>query len=331
MMKSLLLACATLVVFAGCSSKSTYTPKQVSAKMPYQADMKASLVDVGRDGATYSDGKIINKRRGLLAYKEQEKGYHFIYDSGKQILLADADGGVKVVADNKARFSKKFDFALSSGAIKGNIAALVFSNNTLTLYDIKADKELYSEALEPTFANDARLANPLFLNDLVVFPTLDGRLLIMDALRKVVVRDIAISNKKLFNNVIYLNVKNDVLVAATGSKLVAIDAKNIQTKSFAVKDVLLDSNGIYLFTKVGEVKLLDYQLNVKKEIKFPFAIFAAVMQKDKLYAVEKGGYLIVMDKQLSNYNVYELPEKIQKPIFAFKDRLFVDKNFIKLQ
>ena len=329
-MKNILLIVASLFWLSACSSKSEYVPKKIDASLKYDTNMKSPLRDVSRDGATYKNGMVVTKKRGLLKHK-LEKDFRFVYDSGSAILASREDGMVRVLRQGETRFEKKFPFALSSGAIKGNLLALIFSNNTLMLYDMAADKELYTEALEPTFANDARLANPLFLNDLVIFPTLDGRLLIMDAKRKTIVRDVAISDKELFNNVIFLEEKNNVLVAATASKIIVINPKNIFTKRIDIKDVLYDNHAIYIFTKSGKVLLLDLQLHIQKEMRFPFAIFSAVMGTDKLYAVEKSGYLIEIDKNLTQSRVYQLPSEVNKPLFSFKNRLFFGQHFLKIK
>ena len=50
-----------------------------------------------------------------------------------------------------------------------------------------------------------------------------------------------------------------------------------------------------------------------------------------IYAIEKGGYLIKLDPGLNLLGVYKLPTKIDKPIFAFKDRLFIGSGFIRLK
>ena len=330
MIKNICLLLISLVLFSACSAKSKYEPKAVLKTLKYSADMKSTLGTVSRDGATYDNGMSISTKRGLLKHK-LEKDFRFVYDSGSEILASREDGTVRVLRGGETRFEHKFDFALASGAIRGNLLAVVLSNNTLLLYDMRAKKELYREVLEPTFANDARLANPLFLNDLVIFPTLDGRLLIMDARKKVIVRDVAISDTELFNNVIFLEAKNNILVAATASKVIVINPQRIYTKRIDVKDVLYDKNILYIFTKTGKILLTDLRLDVKKELKFPFAMFSAVMGTDKLYVVEKSGYLIEVDKNLDNYQVYALPSEINKPIFAFKNRLFFGQHFLKIK
>ncbi len=330
MMKNVFLLFVSLFLLSACSSKSKYEPTEVVSTLKYDANMKSQLMNVSRDGATYANGMLVTKERGLLKNK-LEKDFRFIFDSGSHLLVAREDGTVRVLLNGETRFENKFDFALSSGAIRKNLLALVFSNNTLVLYDMKAKKELYREALEPTFANDARLANPIYLNDLVIFPTLDGRLLIMDSIKKIVLRDVAISDKELFNNVIFLEEKDNVLVAATATKVISINPKSINTKRIDVKDVLYDSGILYIFTKTGRVLLTDLNLNIKKEIKFPFAMFSAVMGTEKLYIVEKSGYLIEIDKDLENPKVYELPSEINKPLFSFKNRLFFGQHFLKIK
>ncbi|HIP46517.1 MAG TPA: hypothetical protein EYG95_03040 [Campylobacterales bacterium] len=329
-MKNLLLLFVSLFLLSACSSKSKYEPTEIESTLKYDANMKSQLSTVSRDGAAYENGMLVTKRRGLLKYK-LEKDFRFIYDNENSILVSREDGTVRVLSNGETRFENKFEFALSAGAIKNNLLALIFSNNTLVLYDMKAKKELYSEALEPTFANDSRLANPVFLNDLVIFPTLDGRLLIMDSVKKVILRDVAISDKELFNNVIFLDEMNNVLVAATATKVIAINPKNINTKRIDVKDILYDTNALYIFTKTGRILLTDLNLNVKKEIKFPFAMFSAVTGTDKLYVVEKSGYLIEVDKNLESSKVYELPSEINRPLFTFKNRLFFGQHFLKIK
>jgi len=328
-MKNIFFLAVALVMFSACSSKSKFVPEKITSKIDYSSNLQSELVEVSREGATYANGMVVSNKRGLLKHR-LEKGYHFVSDDGKAILVADANAHVKVLQDGKIRFEKEFDFALSSGSIKENLLALVFSNNTLMLYDMVQDKELYREDLEPTYANDSRLANPLFLNDLVIFPTLDGRLLMMDSIQKVILRDVAISDKALFNNVIFLEEEDNILVAATGSKVISINAETIETKRVDVKDVLYGDKNVYIFTKTGKILKCDSSLNVLKEVKFPFAIFSAVMNTDGIYVVEKSGYLIAMDKNLENSKTYALPSEINKPLFTFGNRLFFGKRFIKL-
>ena len=330
MIKLFAVTLTALVLFSGCSSKSYFSPKKVDSNLAYKLDLKTPLSDVSRDGSTYNDGRVVTKKRGLLG-TVIPKGFRFVYDAGNAILVADASGEVKILQNGKTIFSNKFDTALSSGAIKGNIGAFVFSNNKLMIYNISQNKVIHEEELEPTFALDSRVANPLFLNNLVVFPTLDGRLLFIDKDRKTVIRDVALSNKKIFNNVIFLQKRGNVIVAATAYKVISISQQAVNTKRVDVKDIVYDPNRIYIFSKSGNVIMSDLNLKTIKEKKFEFANFSAVSSLKKIYAVEKGGYLVSMDKNLENVEVSKLPDSIDKPVFAFKNKLFIDRFFVNLK
>jgi hypothetical protein len=190
---------------------------------------------------------------------------------------------------------------------------------------------IYKEPLSHAVALDARLANPLFLNDLVVFATLDGRLLIMDSTKKVVLRDVAISNKTLFNNVMFLDVNDNTLVAATASKIISINPKTINNLSIDVKDIIYKNHKVYVFTKSGKVVLLDDSLKKIKEIKFPYALFSAVFEGDRLYAVEKKGYLIEIEKDLSSYRVVKLPDEIESSLFGHDNSIYFDNHIITIK
>jgi len=330
MIKLFATTLTALVLFSGCSSKSYFSPKKVDANLGYRLDLKAPLADVSRDGATYDDGRVVTKKRGMLKYAIP-KGFRFVYDAQNAILIADASGEVKILSSGKTVFENKFDTALSSGSIKGNIGAFVLSNNKLFLYNISQNRVIYEEELEPTFAQDSRVANPIFLNNLVVFPTLDGRLLIVDKDRKTVIRDISLSDRDLFNNVIFLQEKNNTIVAATAFKVIALNQQSIKSKRVDLKDIIFDTNYIYIFTKSGKVIKTDLNLKTIKESKFDFANFSAISSHDKLYMVEKGGYLISMDKNLQNTHISKLPTDIEKSVFSFKNKLFLDRFFIELK
>ncbi len=319
-----------VVAFTGCTSKSYYEPQKVSSTIKFDEVLKTSINDVARDGVTFSDGSVVTKVRGLLSYKIP-KGYRFLYDSGRSIIVADEVGDLQIISRGKTLFKKRFDTAVVGAAKRANLLALIFGNNKIVLYDISRDKVLYKEELEPTFALDSRVANPLFVNDLVIFPTLDGRLLVLDRNRRVVLRDIAISDKELFNNVIYLQEFHNDIVAATAYKVISITPHSIYTKRGDIKDILYTGAYIYIFEKNGKITKADTKLQTIKEKKFDKALFVAVTMKGNIYVVEKGGYLIKLDPDLNLLGVYKLPSKIDEPVFAFKDRLFIGSGFIRLR
>ncbi len=322
----------SLFFLSGCVHKSIYEPVKVQGSVKNISAMKKHLYNVVREGGMLTNGDIITKRSGLIHF-EVAKGFSFINETKNAIIVANSDGGLKIYSkpNYKLMFSKKFDNAIVSATLKDNYLAAVLENNNILLYDIKADKVLYREALEKVITIDARAANPLFLNDLIIFPTLDGRLLIMQSDKKIVLRDVAISDKNLFNNVIFLKVNNNKLVASTASKVIVITPKNIFSYKAAIKDILYIDHKIYVFGKNGTVTLLDESLKKLDGRAFDFANFVAVgFVGNRIYMVEKQGYVISMDRDLKNIKVQKLDDEIEGSVLIAKGILYTDDKSIKL-
>jgi len=323
-----------ITLLFGCSSKNIFEPKTVAGNANYTGSVVTKIVDTTRDGATLADGRVITKNSGLIEVGRLPKGFRYISENSSSIVAADIYGDVYIIS--KSDFSVlnklKFDSQILSASLKNNLLAMVDAKNNILLYDLSSSKLVYKEKLHEAVAIDTRLANPLFLNDLIIYPTLDGRLLVMNIYQKRVLRDIAISDDDIFNNVIFLGVYNDTLIAATRTKVISVTTSNIKNIKIGVKDIIYDMGKVYVFTKDGRVLLLTNTLQKIKELKLKNAIFSAVFaSSNKIYAVEKGGYLIEIEKDLSSYRVKKLSDEIESPVIGFKNRVYIGDKFINVQ
>ncbi len=330
---SLVLVLLGVSMLGGCTQKSRYEPKKIDTELSGYQKVTKGLRHVVREGGIVAEDTIVTKKSGEISGL-LPKGYFFLNENEGSVIVADNDGDLEIVekGSGKPVFRKKFAQPVVSATRKGRLLALVLADNTIMLYDIKADREIYSESEEKVIAIDARAANPLFINDLIVYPTLDGRLLVMDSKTKTILRDVAISDKELFNNVIFLEVHGNILVAATASKVIVITPRNIYTYNANVKDMLYVGHDIYLFTKEGKVIHLNEKLQKLEESDFEFANFVAVAEMNgKLYGVEKNGYLIEMDRRLKNVKVKALDEKVEAPVLIAKGKLYIGDKEIPIQ
>ncbi len=328
----LAVAIAGVWLVTGCAHKNTYEPVRVDAKIKNEKKLQQGIHHVVREGAMLGRNHVVTKKSGKLGIKAP-KGFLFVNVSDNKSIFADDNGNLKILSPKgDLLFQKQFSQPVISATLQGNLLAAVLADNTIVLYDIRSDSERYREALGKVIAIDARAANPVFINDLIVFPTLDGRLLIMDSNKKVVLRDVAISDKELFNNVIFLEVHGNILVAATASKVIVITPKNIYTYSADIKDILYVGHDIYLFSKSGKVIHLNERLQKVEESDFEFANFVAVAEMNgKLYGVEKNGYLIEMDRQLGNVKVRALDDEVEAPVLIAGDKLYIGDKEITLK
>jgi hypothetical protein len=186
------------LILAGCSSKSLYKPKSVAGDVSFDGNLPAQIVDVTRSGATLANGQIITKKGGLLKVKIP-KNYRFLVQNQKKIVSTSPTGNIVIEnLSGKKIYSHNFNSMIASVNVDKNLLAIIFANNKLMIYNIDKNQAVFERKLDDVYALDARMANPYFLGKLIVFPTLDGRLIIVDRVTDKVLRDIVVSSKPYF-------------------------------------------------------------------------------------------------------------------------------------
>ncbi len=329
---SLLLLASFIIIFSGCSHKNYFEPEKIAGEVRYDGRLPSPIVDRAIVSALLENGMFITKNDGLIK-KKLPDGFRVINENDDRYIIADKSGNIKIVSKNDLNVlhEKNFKDIVASATLKDDLLAVIFANNRLYLYDINENEEYFNEKLDNVYALDSRIANPAFLNDLVIYPTLDGRLIITDITHKKIIRDLVISSEKYFNNVIFLKVIGNRLIAATNTKVMSIDPKGINIYGESeIKDIIFLEDRVYIFTKDGKIVLTTPNLKVLKERKYPFAIFSGVIYGEFIYAIEKGGYVIAVDKDLITENYFKLPDPIEDLLFTAGDRLYYQDYYFKL-
>ncbi len=319
------------LLFLGCSSRHYFEPQEVAGAVDFDGSLPAPIVDVLRDGATLANGQFISQD-GLENYRFP-KGFLFLHKSGGYYIGASKCGEVQVVDvdTKKVVYDKKFAMKSPIAAsAKGNLLALVFDDDSLAIYNMDNDYLIYSSKQKPGIANDTKIANPFFLDRLVIFPTLDGKLVVVDPVTAKEVRTIIIGTHKHFNNVIYLGVIDEKLIAATPNRIISVSPAVSNSLDLDLSDVIYVKGRVYLLTKDGQIILTDPALNVLKRRKYAFAHFTGAIYGEYIYLIEQGGYIIATDKDLRVTNIFEFPSEIDDYIFTSKDKVFYDDKYFKL-
>ncbi len=320
-MKSLGFLLLFLFLFTSCSTKEKFSPEQITGKYDNYIDLKEQIVETSKDGAQYSDGFVITKDT-IVDLNISNK--RFLSTSNGYYIYSDYNGTISLVNVND--LSDKKDIALkktiATASVKDNLLAVLFANNDIALYDITDQSLLFKEQGGTSVIVDNRIAEPYFLNDLVVFLTLDGKLVIVNSTSKKTVKSIIVSSNDTFNNVIYFSVLDNNLVAATNTKLLSLSNKERRV-DYNIRDVVFKDDIIYLSTKEGEVISLTPSLQLISRNKFPFAHFVGlVVDENSVYLLEKEGYFIVLNRDLTKYKVYKAPFDIGK-VFTSNNKIFV--------
>ncbi|CAA6810161.1 MAG: Unknown protein [uncultured Sulfurovum sp.] len=324
--KTLLATSIAIFIFAGCSGKQYYEPESTSALSG--SSMGDELVHYSRDGATLASGKVLTKTQ--IVDLKLEKGFYFINNSNNAALTADAYGNCNILTAKGIVASAKFPQALVAGTIIDKYLVYVLQNNHYGVYDFSQKKTVYTNKSTKVFAIDTRIANPLAIDKLVVIPTLDGKLTILDISTLKIIKEMYVSTESTFNNIIFLGKINNTLIAATPNKVLSISSQGKKELDTAVSEVIISEDSVFVFAIDGRILKLNESLSIVSEKKFKFAHFSvAALSNDKVFALDKQGYLIVANKSLSKHKVYNL-SKVDSYAFVSNEKLYFDNEIIEL-
>ncbi len=186
-MKYILFSLSALFLLSGCSGKKHYEPIETSSNIELNKEsLSSNIKSMNKIGATLDDNKIITKE-GISSF-ELPEGFEFINltNDGKIIATNYID---KILIGNEERVVKDVVIAAS---VKDNKLALIYSNNTIELIDMSNNKTLFKEYSTLSLANDTRITNPYFMGNLILFPTLNGKVIIVSGINNESVKNIAV-------------------------------------------------------------------------------------------------------------------------------------------
>ncbi|MDD2291688.1 MAG: hypothetical protein PHV52_05385 [Aliarcobacter sp.] len=326
-MKYLLISLSAIFLFTACSGKKYFEPEDVSSNIELNKEsMSSSIQSMNKIGATLENKQIITDK-GISSF-ELPENFEFINVSSDGRIIA-TNYINKILIGDEERTVKDVVVAAS---LKDNKLALVYSNNTIELIDIKTNKTLFKEYLPISLANDTRITNPYFMGGLILFPTLNGKVVIVSAATNESVKNISVDPDNEFNNIISLNVveSTQTLIVASPNKVVSISPKEIIAKSYEVRDIIVKNNDVYLATIDGQIiKLTPNLVEVAKK-KYKYAKIHALAFSDSLYAVESQGYLINLNQDFTDDRIYDFSFDNEERMIAIGNKIYYDSKYITL-
>ena len=331
-MKSLFLLVLSLgiVFFSGCSSKRVYEPQDVADDWPNQGSINDAIIDVTSNAALFENRKVLAKDTTIDV--EVKENYRLLSNSDGWILSSTIDGklNLQFIGDSSIDTSFDLEKTIASASVKDDILAVLFADNEMALYSISSKELLFKEQGGKTLAVDSRIVNPHFMNELVLFATLDGKIVIVNSKSKKRLRTTIVSTEDNFNNIIYFNIVNNKVIAATGHKILSMSANEIREK-YEIRNIAYSGGDVFITTKQGEIISLTSDLQLNAKLKFPFAHFLGLIVKDdKVYALEKEGYLIEAPIDLSSYTVYDADVE-DGFVFVADKVFFVNDEYISVE
>jgi outer membrane protein assembly factor BamB len=320
----------TVIVFSACSSKEVYKPVFVQDDWKYFGDSNVTINDISANAALVENHKVLVDKK-VIDIKIPKTHKLLGYSDG-WILSSSIDGNLTLVYAADRNMTEEFDLkrTIATASVKNDLLAVLFSNNEMALYSIASKSLLLKEQGEAPIVVNSKIVKPYFKDDLVIFSTLDGKIVIINSKEKKKLRSVIVSSEKHFNNVIYFNLIDNKIIAATGHKILSLSQKEIRS-AYDIRNIVADDKSIYLATKQGEIISLTSDLQQNAKLKFPFAHFLGmIISGDKLYVLEKEGYIIEISKDLLKYTVYEVD--IDDGYVYIDDKIFfVDNKYISVE
>ena len=316
--------------FSACASKEVFEPENVSDDWEYYGDSDFTIENVASNAALVDDNKVVVNGEVIdITISEDEK---LLGSSDSWVISSTIDGNLTLRRIDDSLTVEHFDLkrTIATASVKGDILAVLFSNNKMALYSISSKELLLKEQGDAPVVINSKLIAPYFKDNLVIFSTLDGKVVLINLDTKKKLRTVIVSSEDNFNNVIYFNFVDNKIIASTPHKVLSLAKKELRVK-YDIRNVADDGKNIYLSTKQGEIVSLTPDLQLNKKVKFPFAHFLGmIMGVDKVYVLEKEGYIIELSKDLLEYKIYEADIE-DGYIFIDNKVFYIDDEYILVE
>ncbi len=250
-MKHFFIFFMALLFFVACSTKREYyQPTKIESTILQTKNIQGKIIDFNNNVAQLNNNAFINDFGEVINFK-LNKNYQIVNIYQNEILTADDNGNFKILdMKNNELFSYKFSESVVAANVDGDDIALVLASNTL----VYANKNLGVKMIQNlgnSYAQDSRFANPQFLNTIIIYPMLNGKLAVVNKSTLKIIREIVVSNEEFFNNVICLDIKDDRMIAATGKKVIVVTPKRTLHFNEDIKEVTIGNKEIFILTKDG--------------------------------------------------------------------------------
>ena len=327
---SLVFITVIAITFSACASKEVFEPKVVGEDWEYYGSSDFTIENISQNAALVEDQKVLVEDDVLdITIPEEDRllGY-----SDGWVISSNIDGNLTLQAKNDITIKEHFELkrTIATASVKDDILAVLFTNNKMAMYSISTKKVLLKEQGDAPVVVNSKIVAPHFKDGLVIFSTLDGKVVLINLETKKKLRTVIVSSEDNFNNIIYFNFVDSKIVASTGHKILSLSDKEIRVKH-DIRNVIDDGKNIYLTTKQGEIVSLTPDLQQNKVVKFPFAHFLGlVVGVNKIYALEKEGYIIELSKDLLEYTIHEVDVE-DGYIFIDNKVFYIDDEYILVE
>lgn len=262
-----------------------------------------------------------------------KKGFNLIGSGENYVVGSNSKGDISLLnKDGKELISINISSqGLTATFNERDLLGVLTAKNELIIVDTLEKKIVFKHKEKLALTSTSDIATPIFYDSLILFPTLGGKLIIVDEKTKTIGRDFIVSTEKFFSNISYLNIYKGRAIVGTSDKIISVGGDTLESKKSDTRFLITDNEKLFILSIDGKITHVDKDLRDIDSIKFPFARFAGVSQtKDKLIVLEHSGYIIVLDKDLKSYKTYETPDNFDDFFFLDGMKFYYGNKLIDL-
>lgn len=330
--KHALCVCLLFFSFWGCSQKEYFKPLEVNGKASFNSKLPSKIIDTNKSGAVLDNSQILSQN-GLSTFKMQEGEAFVGFSNGVYLISSHCNDLRFYDEEGKITQTLKIPSCPVSASISGNYLALVGNDNAIYLYDIVSQKEIFTKKSNSAIAVNSMLQAPVFFNEWIYYPMLDGSVMVVNKKTLEVEKTIVIDSAPFFNNVIFTQVTPKVILLATAKKLLSVYGGSTYTYDAEIRDIKIFNDLIYITTLDGTIQELDFTLKPLRQLKFQFAIFSVInITNDILSVLESGsGYLIKVNLKDFTPKVYKIGISREENVFSQGNKLYYEKDILEFK
>ena len=298
-----ILICAIFII--GCANKEFEPKNPISKKLPYKSYKE--LFDYTKNSETFKTSKMFGKSE----YFDEKGNKLGNFEKINNDLAVNGDK-LLLIKEKKVIKLPQLIFRATK---RDDKIAIVFENNAFGIYSLKENKLIFYQKDDDVVSSRYLSADPLFYQDLILFPLISGKIAIVDAKTNQFIRNLDISDGSIIDNIIFLKIVNNNLFMATPKKLVLFNPNFLIDYKADIKHIIDDGEYLYIFNVDGNIIKMDTNLKILKQKKLPFADFIAPsICNGNIYTITTNGYLLKITPSL-DITVYKTGEfETDKPI-----------------
>lgn len=335
------------VIFSACGTNSHYFTPSAYDKIEAQEE----FYSIKQTNINYA--KLSNFKPFIFLNQDNKKitinidgyqNYMLLAKYGEIIVLADDFGNVTLLKnlgnDNLSYqkestekiYENKFFGAIILASLNDDTLALVGADNTLYAVNLNNKETIFEYKQGMSLGQVSKLANPIFMDNYIIYPTLDAKAVFFDKNLGQITQNTPIGYEQFFNNILLLKNINSSLFVVSTTKILSLSDNNLSNIDINAKNALVHNGYIYVVTDDARLIKFDKKLQEISSVKFEFArINDMIFVDDKLYLLENNGYLINTDENFNNIKIDKIKNYKHKKTYATTSGFYFGRYFVRFE